>query len=245
MSNSQKIDLTGFSDSDINSLYRDAQRGVRRQGYDDSNDVTVDYDPLPQDAINAAKAVTSDWKGGKWDAVRDEVKHGYSEEDLIHKMRGAVSNEYLTRMEGRVDANTNREFPKPEAPKAEAKEEPEEPGKPRPKVEVDLESIKPFEPQIDGQQGASYMGQKPAGDPVKAKEKAQAFKASSKPDYSFNAGSYGSKPAATASADYGSSEVSGADAYGNVPASTMNAEHEAEQLKNTHLTKAKEALGSL
>ena len=121
------IDLSGFSDEDIRSLYKDSQRGVRRQGYDDSNDTTVDYTPSAEDAIYAASAVTSDWKGGKWDDVRDQVKQGYSEEDLIHEMRGAVSGEYMRRrddkladMNSRIDANTNREF---EAPAAEQKEE--------------------------------------------------------------------------------------------------------------------------
>ena len=100
--NSKAIDLSGFSDDKIKSMYKYQQRGVRRQGYDDSNDTTVDYTPSAQDAINASKIVSSDYDFGDWKDLKDEIKHGYSDEDLIFKMRGAVGKEFLNRQEDRL-----------------------------------------------------------------------------------------------------------------------------------------------
>ena len=99
-----KTDLTGFSDDQIRGLYVQSQRGVRRHGYDDSDDVTVDYTPSAQDAIDANKVVSSDWKYGDWKDVREQVKQGLSEEDLIHHMRGAVASEFHKRQDARFEA---------------------------------------------------------------------------------------------------------------------------------------------
>ena len=123
------IDMSGFSDDQLRSMYQQSTAGVRRQGYDGSNDTTVDYTPSAEDAIYASSAVTSDWEGGDWDQLRDSITSGHSEEDLINKMRGAVNSEYTSRrdkkladMQAGIDANTNREF---EAPAVEQKEEEE------------------------------------------------------------------------------------------------------------------------
>lgn len=107
--NNRSIDLSGFSDEDIDNLYGQASRGIRRQGYDGSNDVTVDYDPMASDALYASQAVTSDWEGGLWDDVRDKVKANYSDEDLIWRMRGAVSSEYNKRQEAEA-ADTRKQL---------------------------------------------------------------------------------------------------------------------------------------
>ena len=106
---SKKIDLSGFSDDQISSLYKSAQRGVRRQGYDGSNDVQVDYDPMPSDAIYANSPVMTDWTKGQWKDVKEEAdKVGmWSDEDTIHKMRGAVAGEFLERQDARFEALEN------------------------------------------------------------------------------------------------------------------------------------------
>ena len=217
------IDMSGFSDDQLRSMYKQSTAGVRRQGYDDSNDVTVDYTPSAQDAINASKAVTSDWEGGNWDQLRGKIKHGYSEEDLIHKMRNAVNGEYMRRrdeklagMNARIDANTNREMPAAAAPE---KEEVKTTAAP-PKTTID-----PINPRLGPKEsdygkdipgwgdtewnpdgGAKAPGQDEYDKQMaaQAKSKAQSY-SGSKVDYSFNA-SAGTNSGATASADV----------YGNV-----------------------------
>ena len=228
------IDMSGFSDDQLRSMYKQSTAGVRRQGYDASNDTTVDYTPSAEDAIYAASAVTSDWKGGNWDKLRDNIKQGYSEEDLIHKMRNAVNGEYMRRrdeklagMNARIDANTNREMPAATAPEKEEAKTTAVPPKttidqinPRlgPKESdygKDMPGWGDTEWNPDG--GAKAPGQDEYDKEMaaQAKSKAQSY-SGSKVDYSFNAGAGGTANPPTDANSGGSV----GDVYGNVSPET-------------------------
>ena len=267
--------LQGLTTDQLKKLHEAASGGggYKTKGYDDSNDVSVDYTPTArdyakgkainyrhydpdEDSMNLRAEGTS--KNPQWGVVRDSlgIKKVSSEKDL-QAMHRAVNQEYMARqidgqtkgLEDRLSAleGGSAAAPAPE-PKAEPEAGPE--NKIEPKVEID--KIRPFEQQktkpeeqISGFAGSTWNPEGGTEAPglaeySKAKEKAQSFKAGAQTDYSFSAGSYGQKPAATPSGAYGSGDV-----YGNVTAGDMDAEHKAEQVKNTHITKAKTALSSL
>ena len=95
-------DFSSYSDDDMRKLMSAATRGVRRQGYDDSDDVTVDYTPSTEDAINASKVVATDFdKDTIWGKLREQMPN-MSDEDAIWRMRGAASGEFLKRQEDRL-----------------------------------------------------------------------------------------------------------------------------------------------
>ena len=204
------VDMSGFSDDQLRSMYKQSTAGVRRQGYDDSNDVTVDYTPSAQDAINASRAVTSDWEGGNWDDLRGKLGGSYSDEDTIHHMRRAVNSEYMRRrddklagMNERIDANANRELPEKEAAPAEQAQPAAEP-----KPNTDINPIEAKAPPKESDFGKDMPGwgdtewnpeggsKAPGEDEYnqmmagQAKSKAQSY-SGSKVDYSFNAGGGG------------------------------------------------------
>ena len=238
------VDLSGFSDDQLSSLYQQSISGVRRQGYDGSNDTTVDYTPSAEDAIYASSAVTSDWEGGDWDAVRDKLPGNYSDEDSIHKMRNAVNSEYTSRrdkklagMQAGIDANTNRKFPD-----AKTEAAPEEKTVERPKLDNEMPEQKEFlakdnrpdsikAPKWNPDGGTEAPG---AAQYSKAKEKADAYKAGSKIDYSFNAGGYGTSAPPTSANPGGTAS---ADMYGNVSADEAASSH-----ANNLLTKYKSGI---
>ena len=264
--------LQGLTTDQLKKLHSASSGGggYKTKGYDDSNDVSVDYTPTARDyakgkAINyrhynpdedsMKMRAEGTSKNPQWGVVRDSlgIKKVSSEKDL-QAMHRAVNQEYMARqVDGQTKGLEDRLSALENAPAAapEAKAEPAVETKPAIEPKVEIEKTNPFEQktkptnQISGFAGSTYQPEGGTEAPglaeySKAKEKAQSFKAGAKTDYSFSAGSYGQKPAATPSGAYGSGDV-----YGNVTAGDMDAEHKAEQVKNTHITKAKTALSSL
>ena len=239
------MSLQKLSDQDLNRLYNDAKAGIRG-GTDYVENDGDDSGGYSRRDFYSGQTMSSDHTRGGYDEdelmelsnmYRDNVytdyKGGRLGEEDIRKGFSDIFDEKERRRIKYID--DGRYKPPAEEPKQEVKAK-AEPSKPRPEAKVELEAIKPFEgeqkPQISGFAGSTWNPEGGAEAPgaaeySKAKEKAQSFQVSSgKPDYSFNAGGYGSQTA-------------GADAYGNVPASDMDAEHQAEQLKNSHLGKVK------
>ena len=252
------IDMSGFSDDQLRSMYQQSTAGVRRQGYDGSNDTTVDYTPSAEDAINASRAVTSDWEGGNWDQLRDSITSGYSEEDLIHKMRGAVNSEYMSRrdkklagMQAGIDANTNRKMPEVTAKPAPTEEQKSAGQAPKTTVDGINPRLGPKEsdygkdmPGWGDTEWNPEGGSKAPGEDdynkmmaSQAKSKAQSY-SGSKVDYSFNAGGGGTANPPTSANSGGTAS---ADVYGNVTPEAAAQGH-ADNLLSKYKYGAKQAL---
>lgn len=256
--------LEGFSTSELKALHEDSFGGTRnahKQIYRADNPWATGQpgDPFAKTRVGGdgrrrptrAQAkenleqiynVPGDPNKPNWVKVRDAMglKDVNSQSDLnaMHREVHMEHNRRHTEKATKGLRDRITELENQPAPTAQPEAQPEEKPKDRyfPAVEPERtvingqgDSNQGFDPsQYDWAKrmnGAEAPGQ---AEYAKAKEKAQAYKS---PDYTFEGGSYGDQP------------ESGSDAYGNSTPEKMDAEHKAEQLKNSHVEKAKEIGG--
>ena len=253
-----KNKLSGFTTAELKSVHEDSfgndynikeAFGLNKTEYRNNGADGTRKRPTRRQAkkdLEKTFGVYENKEADNWRKVRESmgIKDVNSNSDFAAMKREVSmemdrrSNEKATAgLRDRLTELENRPAPeaKPEAPEKKGPKSyiPEDPNRPRPPSSP--EDKIGGTPAFDASKydwakrmgGAEAPGQ---AEYVKAKEKAQAYKS---PEYSFEGGSYGDQP------------ESGADQYGNVTPEKMDAEHKAEQLKNSHVEKAKAGGGGI
>ena len=247
--------LSKFSDEDLRDLYQDTNRGVRKNSRIDPDDTNSEGSWDANDYYRGHNQTYNEGTGlgheddNKLSELWGKATEGMESRRNIRDIHDDVRSEFHRRrmakdksFEDRLGALENAPKPEEKAAPVQQDDSPvERKEMPQIKAESIVAKSDDGKPKISGFEGSTYQPEGGTEAPglaeySKAKEKAQSFQAGSKPDYSFNAGSYGQKPAATDGVAGGSNS----DAYGNVTTSDMDAEHNAEQLKNTHMAKVKQ-----
>ena len=216
-SKDMSIDFSDFSDDEMRKLFKRSTAGVRRHGYDDSTDVTVDYTPSAEDAIKANKIVESDWdEDSPWGKVREKVKGSYDEEDLIYRMRRGASAEFLKRQEDRLSGMENNIAKNSESPADNPVE----------KEETEEINKMPSEPVQELEETPDVFNE-PAAQTAKAKAQAHQGKKTG-----FQAGDVSSIKSTMGNSSATDGEASAQAVYGNVSTAEAANEHANNLLTN-------------